>query len=160
LNDHKLDIIYPSLEEEVLHSSCVINSDRIPSTETHEDDDANIFIYLETDHSCHLVNDNASPSPSTITIETCNQPVELDFQLNEFQSRIRGKFYKPLIFPFILHDYHPNFLYYLPRFNGWDHMTTEKHMVSFERFTDLLQIVHEDVFTRTFSQSLHGDFGQ
>jgi hypothetical protein len=33
-------------------------------------------------------------------------------------------------------------------------------MVSFEWFTDLLQIVHEDVFMRNFSQSLHGDVGQ
>jgi hypothetical protein len=33
-------------------------------------------------------------------------------------------------------------------------------MVSFEWFTDLLQIIHEDVFMRTFFQSLHGDVGQ
>jgi hypothetical protein len=83
------------LEEEVMHSSCVINFDPIPSPETHEDDDVHIFIYLETDHSCHLVNDKVDPSPSTITVETCNQPIELDFQPTEFQSRIRGKVYKP-----------------------------------------------------------------
>jgi hypothetical protein len=39
-------------------------------------------------------------------------------------------------------------------------VTAEQHMVAFEQLTDLLQIIHEDVFTRTFSQSLHGDVGQ
>jgi hypothetical protein len=33
-------------------------------------------------------------------------------------------------------------------------------MVFFERLTDLLQIIHEDVFMRNLSQSLHGDVGQ
>jgi hypothetical protein len=38
-------------------------------------------------------------------------------------------------------------------------VTVEQHMVSFEWFTDLLQIIHEDVFMRTFFQYLQGDVG-
>jgi hypothetical protein len=34
-------------------------------------------------------------------------------------------------------------------------VTVEKHMVSFEWFTNLLQIIYCDVFMRTFYQSLY-----
>jgi len=53
-----------------------------------------------------------------------------------------------LKFPFIVHDYPPNFLKYLPKFNGEDHERVEKHMDAFERFTYILEIMHEDVFMR------------
>jgi hypothetical protein len=62
-----------------------------------------------------------------------------------------------LKFPFVLHGYPPNFLEYLPKFNGEDFVTTEKHMESFERFTDLFEIIYDDVFMRTFFQYLQGD---
>jgi len=61
--------------------------------------------------------------------------------------------------PFFPHDCPPNFLDYLPRFNGEDQVTVKKHMVSFEWFTDLLQMIHEDVFMRTFFQYLYGNTG-
>jgi hypothetical protein len=58
---------------------------------------------------------------------------------------------------FVLHDYPSKFLEYLPKFKGEDHVASEKHIESFERFTDLFEIMHEDVFMRTFCQSLQGD---
>jgi hypothetical protein len=75
-------------------------------------------------------------------------------QLTKHQSKIKEG-YKPLKLPFILHNFPPNFFEYLPSFNGEDHVTTKKRMEAFECFTNNLEIIHEDVFMRTFSQSLH-----
>jgi hypothetical protein len=59
--------------------------------------------------------------------------------------------------PLILHAYPPNFIDYLPLFNGGDHVAAKKHLEAFEIFIDNFQIMHEDVVTRIFCKSLFGD---
>jgi hypothetical protein len=83
-DDHKPSFIYPSLEEEGMHSSCIIDVDPIPSSETHEKDDVHILIYPEPDHSCHSVDSKVDPLPSTISAETCNHLLNLTFSPLKF----------------------------------------------------------------------------
>jgi hypothetical protein len=150
--DYKPTNAYSSLSKEYVSSSCTIDLDLISSYDFIGKNEVHILIPPEVDPSCKPVNNKVDLSPpQVITAPFCGQ-------LTYVQSKIREG-YKPLKLPFVLHDYPPNFLDYLPRFNGEDHVTVEQHMVSFEWFTDLLQIIHEDVFMRTFFQSLYGDVG-
>jgi len=55
-----LQVTYPTLEEENLHSSCVIDVDPIPSFEIHVQHDIHIPISLEADYSGHLVKNKAN----------------------------------------------------------------------------------------------------
>jgi hypothetical protein len=59
--------------------------------------------------------------------------------------------------PLILHAYSPDFIDYLPLFNGGDHVVANKHLEAFEIFIDNFQIMHEDVVTRIFCKSLFRD---
>ena len=88
-DDHKPSGTYPSLEEEILHSSCFIDVDPIPSFEIHVQHDIHTPISLEPNYSGHLVENKSDLLPSTITTETCEQLVQPHFQLTDFQSRIR-----------------------------------------------------------------------
>jgi hypothetical protein len=126
-----------------------VNLDPFPSSEPYEDHDVHISIPPKDDPSCKPVDTEVDSLLLAITIPPCNQ-------LSYVQSKIREG-YKPLKLPLILHDYPPNFLDYLPRFNGKDHVTKEQHMDAFQCFTDNFEIIHEDVFMRTFFQSLQGD---
>ena len=83
-DDHKPSGTYSSLEEEIIHSSCFIDVDPIPSFEIHVQHDIHIPISLEPDYSGHLVENKADPLPSTIIDETCEQLVEAHFQLTYF----------------------------------------------------------------------------
>jgi hypothetical protein len=66
--------------------------------------------------------------------------------------------YGPLKLPHILHDFPPKHFKYLPVFDGeTNDITTEKHIQDFEHFIDFLEIDHDDVCMRAFSQSLKGD---
>ena len=67
-DNHKPSFIYPSLEEEGLHSYWIIYVNHIPSSETHEKDDVHILVYLEPDHSCHPIDNKVDPLPSFISI--------------------------------------------------------------------------------------------
>ena len=58
-DDHKPSSTYPTLEEENLHSSCVIDVNPIPSFEIHVQHDIHIPISLEADYSGHLVENKA-----------------------------------------------------------------------------------------------------
>ena len=53
-DDHKPSSTYPTLEEENLHSSCVIDVDPIPSFEIHVQHDIHIPISIEADYSVIL----------------------------------------------------------------------------------------------------------
>jgi hypothetical protein len=130
-------------------SSCIVDLDPFPSFEPYEDHDVHISIPPEDNPFCKPVDTEVDSLPPIITVVPCHH-------LTKFQSKIREG-YKPTKLPIILHDFSPNFLEYLLRFNEEDHVTTEKHMESFECFTDNFEIIHEDVFVRTFSQSLHGN---
>jgi hypothetical protein len=147
LDDYNPTVVNPSLRREDI-PSFIIDLNLIPSFEPTSH--VHISIPPKVDPSCKSVNnkDDLLP-PQVITAPFCGQ-------VTYVQSNIKEG-YKPLKPPFVLHDYPPNFLDYLLRFNGEDHVTIEKHMVSFERFTDLLQIIHEDFLMRTFYQSLYGE---
>jgi len=148
--DHKPSLIYPSLKEEILHSSFIIDVDPIPSSETHEKDDVHILIYPEPDNSFHSVDNSDDRLHSTISAENCNHHVEPYIQPTDVQSKTRREIFKPLRMPLILHDYPPNFIDYLPLFNGGHHVTIEKHLTSFEKFIDNFEIIHGDVVMRIF----------
>ena len=158
-DDHKPSSTYPTLEEENLHSSCVIDVDPIPSFEIHVQHDKHIPISLEADYSGHLVENKVDLLPSTITAETSEQLVEPHFHLTDFQSRLRQMMFKPLRLPYLLHPYPSYFVEYLPHFTGKDHITAEKHLESFHNFIDNFEIMHEDVVMRLFSKSFVGDVG-
>ena len=147
-DDHKPLSTYPTLEEENMHSSCVIDVDPIPSFEIHVQHDIHIPISLEADYSGHLVENKADLLPSTITAETSEQLVEPHFQLIDFQSRLKQKMFRPFRFPSLLHPYPSYFVEYLPHFIGKDHITAEKHLESFHNFIDNFEIMHEDVVMR------------
>jgi hypothetical protein len=56
-----------------------------------------------------------------------------------------------------LHPYPLNFLEYLPRFPGGDHVIAKRRLEAFENFIDQFEIVHDDVNMRLFFNSLFGD---
>jgi hypothetical protein len=75
---------------------------------------------------------------------------------NPTPSKIHQR-YKPLKFPFILHDFPSKHVKYLLKFDGEiKNIMTEKHIQDFEYFIDMLEIEQDDVCMRTFSQSLQG----
>ena len=47
---------------------------------------------------------------------------------------------------------------YLPKFDREPKgFTAKKHLQTFEHFSDLFEIEHDDVYMRDFTQSLQGD---
>jgi hypothetical protein len=162
-DDHKPTTVYPSLKEEGLHSSYIVDVDPSPSSETYENNVC-IQILPEHDQPCNHVNDTIDSPPSliivpssTTTTRICNQSIEPHFHPTDVQSRKREKMFKPLKLPSTLHPYHPKFLEYLPLFVGEDHIIAEKHLGAFQNVIDNLEIMHEDVFMRLFSKYLVGD---
>ena len=105
--------------EEDPSSSSIIDLDPFLPIEPYEENDVHIPIFLENDQPSQLV-DSKLYLPLEITVVSFNQPC---IQLSKVQSKIR-EHYKPLKLPLILHEYPPNFLDYLPKFNGEDHVTT------------------------------------
>ena len=66
--------------------------------------------------------------------------------------------YKPLQLPPIVHDFPAKHYKYLPKFDGeFKDFTAEKHLQSFEHFSNLFEIEHDDNYMRAFTQSLQGD---
>jgi hypothetical protein len=162
-DDHQPSFIYPSLEEEDLPSACVVDVDLVSSPQPIHKDELCIEIPLEFDHPCNLeeVETDSKPSlissPSVVTVEPCHQLVKPHIHPTSFQTRIRDKMFKPLRLPYHLHPYPLDFLEYLPRFSGEDHVTAERHLEAFENFVDQFEIVHDDVTMRLFSKYLFGD---
>jgi hypothetical protein len=155
-DDHQHSFVYPSLEEEGLHSACVVDVDHVSSSQPIEKDEVHISIPPEIDqpysHGNHEVD-----LPSKVFVIPCNHLVKPRFQPTVVQTRIREKMFKPLRLPSHLHPYPLNFFEYLPHFSGEDHITAEKHLGAFENFVDQFEIVHEDVTMRLFSKSLFGN---
>ena len=76
-----------------------------------------------------------------------------DFVHSKIQNR-----YRPLQLPHVLHYFPTKHYQYLPIFDGESHnLTAEKHLQDFEHFIELLEIEHDNVCMRAFSQSLQGD---
>lgn len=147
-DDYNPTVVNPSLRREDL-PSCIIDLNPIPSFEPNSNNVGHIQTSPDHDQSCKPVNNKFDSPPIEITVPPCNQ-------LTKIQSRIK-KYYKPLKLPLILHAYPPNFVDYLPMFNGEDHVATEKHLEAFENFIDNFEIMNEDVVMRIFYKSLFGD---
>jgi hypothetical protein len=154
-DDHQPTVVYPSLKEEDLSSSCIIDFDHFPLSKPCENDVC-IQIPPEIDHPYSHV-DYKVDFPLANSVISCNQPIVPGDHPTNVQSRIREKNFKPLKLPSTLHPYPPKFLEYLPLFIGEDHIIAEKHLRSFQNFIDNLEIMHEDVVMRLFSKSLVGD---
>ena len=122
LDDYNPTVVNPYLRREDIPSS-IIDLNLVPSFEPTSH--VHISIPPKADPSCKSVNnkDDLLP-PQVITTPFCAQ-------VTYVQSNIK-EVYKPLKPPFVPHDHPPNFLDYHPRFNGENHATIKKHMVSFE----------------------------
>jgi len=62
--------------------------------------------------------------------------------------------YKPLNLPPALHAFPNNYHKYLPRFDGENGITVQKHIQGFENYLELFEIDKDDVIIRHFSISL------
>jgi hypothetical protein len=100
-NDHNPSFIYPSLEEEDLPSTYVVDVDLVCSPQPIHKDEICIEIPPKFDHPCNLkeVETDSNPSqislPTAINIETFHQLVKAHIHPNSFQTRIRDKMFKP-----------------------------------------------------------------
>ena len=86
-----------------------------------EKNDVCIQIHPKYDHPVEC---KANLLPPQIIIHFGNQRTLV-------QSKMR-QHYKPLKLHFVLHDYPPKFLDYLPKFSGENHVTKEQHMDAFQ----------------------------
>jgi hypothetical protein len=119
LDDYKTTVVNPSLRREDL-PSCIIDLNLIPSFEPTNHNVNHIQTSLDHDQSCNPVNNKSDSPLIEIIVPPCNQ-------LTKIQSMIK-KYYKPMKLPLILHAYPPNFIDYLPLFNGGDHVAAKKHL--------------------------------
>jgi hypothetical protein len=161
-NDRQPYFIYPSLEEEDLHTSCIVDVDSVSSPQPVHKDEICIQIPLEYDHTCDLeeIETDSKPSQvslSSMTIKPSYQLVNPHDSPTVFLNRIRMKMFKPLRLPYLLHPYPLDFLKYLPRFSKEDHVIAERHLGSFENFFDQFELVHDDAIMRLFSKTLFRD---
>ena len=75
--------------------------------------------------------------------ETSNDSVAI---VPNLVSPLSPSQYKPLQLPPILHDFPTKHYKYLPKFDGESKdFTAEKHLQTFEYFSDLFEIEHDDV---------------
>ena len=65
--------------------------------------------------------------------------------------------YAPLALPQVLHDMPQDYLNLLPRFNGQDSTSAQKHNEDFCAFAKNVNVEHLDVVLRLFVQSLDGE---
>jgi len=65
--------------------------------------------------------------------------------------------YKPLILPPVLNTLPANHPEYLPRFDGENGITAQKHIQALEDYLNLYEVEDEDVSLRLFSLSLQGE---
>ena len=64
--------------------------------------------------------------------------------------------YKPLILPPTLNAFPNDYPKYLPRFDGENGVTAQKHIQAFEDYLNLFEVDDEDVANRIFALSLQG----
>ena len=128
----KFTLVYPSLQNESISSSCMSDSNQDLSFEVPDIKD-----YFSEPH-------NAAP-------EGISLPPNLVL------SNTRSQ-YIPICFPQALHVFPTKHYKYLPKFDGeYEYLTAEGHLQSFKYFLDLFDIEHDDVRMRVFSQSLQGN---
>jgi hypothetical protein len=150
-DDNKPFFIHPSLEEEDMPSSCVVDVDHVPSPHPIHKSEICIASPLEIDHPCSLKEvENNSQSyqislPYVILAEPFHQLINPHDHPTDFQIKIINKLFKPLRLPYHLNPYPLDSFEYLPRFFWEDHVTAETHLRAFENFIDQFEIVHDDV---------------
>jgi hypothetical protein len=161
--DNMPSFIYPSLEEENMPSSCVVDTDLVYSPLPIHKSEICMAYPLEIDHPCSPkeVENNSKSSqillPSIIPVEPCHQLVNPHDQPTAFQIKIRNKLFKHLRLSYHLIPYPLDSFEYLPPFYREDRVTIEIHLEAFDNFVDQFEIVHEDFTLRFFSHSLSGD---
>jgi hypothetical protein len=139
---HQPSFINPYLEEEDLHTACIVDVDSISSPQPVHKDELCIQILSKFNHSCNLDEIEAISkhtqisSPSAIIIEPFHQLVNPHVHPTVFQTKIRNNMFKPLKLPYHIHPYPLDCLEYLPQFSGEDHVTTERHLEAFKKFLD------------------------
>jgi hypothetical protein len=162
--DHKFKYSSLFFEKEILISSCTPQAENYGSWFSYESNDkplvsmsferfldkkAQIPILSENSHSCTLVGNVIIMQIPYVSHIPCDQHAKIHtWDLN---------MYKPLKFPLVLHDLPPKFFKNIPLFNGESDFIEEKHLTSFKHFTYFLDIQHEDVFMRLFTQALVGE---
>ena len=67
------------------------------------------------------------------------------------------KRYKPLILPPVLNPLPTNHPEYLPRFDGENGITAQKHIQAFEDYLSIFEVEDEDVSLRLFALSLQSE---
>jgi len=124
---HRTPLVYPSLKAVNISPSCITDLDQsLPYKSC--DDHSQVGEH-------HEIKDNL-----------------ISLVLNPKPSNIQD-IYKPIQFPYFLHDFPTKHYKYLPRFEGeFDNLIIEKHVQYFENFTDLFEVEHDDVCMRSFSQ--------
>ena len=124
--------VYPSLRTESVASSCTSGFDLDFSPEAHEIQGHPCEIHETSDDSLSIV-------PNLVSLVSPSQ-------------------YKPLRIPPILQDFPTRYYKYLPKFDGDSkNLIAEKHVQTFEHFSDLFEIEHDDVYMQDFTLSLQGD---
>jgi hypothetical protein len=119
-NDNKPSFIHPSLEEEDMPSSCVVDVDHVSSLHPIHKSEICIVSPLEIDHpgSLEEVENDSQPSqislPHVVYVEPPQPLVESHIQPTSFQANIRDMMFKPLRLPHHLHPYPPYSFEYLP----------------------------------------------
>jgi hypothetical protein len=56
--------------------------------------------------------------------------------------------YTPLVLPVVLHDFPENYMKNLPKFMGEGDLTATEHIKCFKQFVDILDIEHENFYSR------------
>jgi hypothetical protein len=76
---------------------------------------------------------------------------------NRMDSIVASR-YAPLVLPQLMNSLPPrDYLKYMPKFMGEEHITVEEHLVSFYSYVDNQNIENEDVWMRFFVQILFGE---
>jgi len=65
--------------------------------------------------------------------------------------------YKPLVLPPVLNPLPKNHLEYLPRFDGENGVTAQKHIQAFEDYLNIFEVEDEDVSIRLFALSFQSE---
>jgi hypothetical protein len=120
----KPSFVHPSLDEESIPPSSVVDTDLVPSPLPIHKNEICIASPLEIDHSCspEEVENNSQSSqillPPVIPAEPPHPLAESHIQPTAFQIKIRNKLFKPLRLPCHLNPYPRDSFEYLPRFSG------------------------------------------
>jgi hypothetical protein len=131
-DDHKSTFVYPSFKAVNTTLSCIIDLDEIPSFKSCDD-------YIQFDKPQEI---KANISPFVHSLISSKIPDRCG----------------PLKLPLILHDSPPKHYKYLPMFDGeLEKFSAQNNIQAFEYSIDIFEIEYDDVFLRTFSQSLQGN---